>query len=301
MRFVRCHAQLFAAAAVLIAQVPLLGQAEAATVKVNVQNISFSPHSVHIIPGDTVHWVWVSGSHSTTSGGCPGGACAPDGRWDSGAKSSGSFDRVFDQPGSYPYFCSIHGSMMQGLVLVSAPPPLQTGPSAQPVCGQAPLDTIFSDGTTGGQLPYAFLWDFGDGTPTSAEQSPTHSYGSPGAFTAQIEVTDAALAVSSASVDILTSATPIAVILTAKSGNGKKLAITGTGLPITCAIEINGQPAPVSKCTGGTKGKAKGAAALQALLPPGQTVVIRVRDLGTGDLSCPLSFTRPVAAAPQPY
>src|SRR5437016_2942417 len=29
--------------------------------------------------GATVRWVWVDGTHSTTSGGCPGGACQNDG------------------------------------------------------------------------------------------------------------------------------------------------------------------------------------------------------------------------------
>jgi len=32
--------------------------------------------------GDTVHWVWISGFHSTTSGTCSG-ICTADGIWDS--------------------------------------------------------------------------------------------------------------------------------------------------------------------------------------------------------------------------
>jgi plastocyanin len=67
--------------------------------------------------GGTVNWVWVSGFHSTTSGSCPG-ACNPDGQWDSGTRSSGSFSHTFSQAGSFPYHCSVHGAMMRGIVVV---------------------------------------------------------------------------------------------------------------------------------------------------------------------------------------
>lgn len=65
--------------------------------------------------GQTVMWNWVSGSHSTTSGVC----CSPDGRWDSGVRSSGSFSMTFSSAGSFPYFCMVHGSAMTGMVVVT--------------------------------------------------------------------------------------------------------------------------------------------------------------------------------------
>lgn len=68
--------------------------------------------------GGTVSWTWVSGFHSATSGSCPGGACSPDGRWDSGVRSGGSFSHTFSQAGSFPYYCTVHGAMMQGIVVV---------------------------------------------------------------------------------------------------------------------------------------------------------------------------------------
>src|SRR5262245_17941275 len=67
--------------------------------------------------GDSVRWVWVSGIHSTTSGSCTG-ACQPDGAWDSGAGSGMTFTHTFPQAGTFPYFCTVHGSMMQGTVIV---------------------------------------------------------------------------------------------------------------------------------------------------------------------------------------
>ena len=69
----------------------------------------------------TVSWNWVSGYHSTTSGTCSG-SCTADGLWDSQQNNpSNTFMRVFNQLGTYPYFCSVHGVMMQGTVIVGTP------------------------------------------------------------------------------------------------------------------------------------------------------------------------------------
>jgi plastocyanin len=67
--------------------------------------------------GETVEWVWVNGSHSTTSGACPLG-CVPDGLWDSGIGQGMTFQHAFPSAGTFPYFCLVHGTMMQGTVIV---------------------------------------------------------------------------------------------------------------------------------------------------------------------------------------
>ncbi len=79
------------------------------------QQSGTSTTTIH--PGDTVQWVWVSGFHSTTSGSCAG-ACTPDGRWDSGSGSGMTFSHTFPQAGQFPYFCTVHQSLMQGIVIV---------------------------------------------------------------------------------------------------------------------------------------------------------------------------------------
>lgn len=69
--------------------------------------------------GDSVRWTWASGPHSTTSGSCSGAGCQPSGLWDSGTGSNGmTFSRTFTQAGNFPYFCTVHGAMMQGTVVV---------------------------------------------------------------------------------------------------------------------------------------------------------------------------------------
>ena len=67
--------------------------------------------------GDTVQWVWRSGVHSTTSGTCPLG-CVADGIWDSGIAEGTTFQHTFPTAGTFPYFCLVHGTMMQGTVVV---------------------------------------------------------------------------------------------------------------------------------------------------------------------------------------
>ncbi len=71
-----------------------------------------------ITAGTTVHWVWVSGFHSTTSGTCSGG-CTPNGDWTSALGSGLTFDHTFTVAGTFPYFCEQHGAAMTGTVIVN--------------------------------------------------------------------------------------------------------------------------------------------------------------------------------------
>ena len=104
----------------------LLGAAECfaqeheptATVTVRMTDaLRFKPAKVVVHVGDTVQWVWVSGFHSTTSG-SSSGSCNPDGIWNSGAGSGMTFSHTFTSAGTFPYFCLVHQSMMQGTVVV---------------------------------------------------------------------------------------------------------------------------------------------------------------------------------------
>jgi plastocyanin len=91
---------------------------------VNVDDNKFVSNDVTIAAGGSVTWTWVgSNQHSTTS--CTGSGCSgtPNGSWDSGEKSSGSFfhSATFSTPGTYKYFCTVHGSGMKGVVRVVSP------------------------------------------------------------------------------------------------------------------------------------------------------------------------------------
>jgi plastocyanin len=96
----------------------------AASQTVQVGDNFFNPSSASLNVGDTVTWTWVGfGSHSTTSGTCVSFSCTPDGRWDSGVRFGGPdfspSPNPFTVPGTYPYYCSVHGAAMSGQVVVS--------------------------------------------------------------------------------------------------------------------------------------------------------------------------------------
>src|SRR5262249_17863824 len=85
----------------------------------------FTPAFVSINPGDTVQWIWDANTHSTTSG-SPG---SPSGFWNSGVLNDGAiFTHVFPDPGTFSYYCSVHGSCcgMTGTVYVAASTPTPT-------------------------------------------------------------------------------------------------------------------------------------------------------------------------------
>jgi plastocyanin len=81
----------------------------ATTHTVTVSNFAFSPSSLpSVFVGDTIKWVWVSGSHTTTSVSVPAGAAT----WDNPMNSaSTSFSYLIKVAGTYNYVCSMHSSM----------------------------------------------------------------------------------------------------------------------------------------------------------------------------------------------
>ena len=102
------------------------------TVIVGGDGNSFAPATVDIHAGDTVHWVWQSGPHTVTSGAngvadgtfcsLPAGEAASAARCASteyATSAPATYDYTFPTAGSFPYFCTVHGTMMSGLVNVA--------------------------------------------------------------------------------------------------------------------------------------------------------------------------------------
>jgi PKD repeat protein len=106
---------------------------------------------------------------------------------------------TFTKPGTYEYWCSVHGGTMRGTVVVKEPatqpnrPPTAT-PFVEPTTGPAPLYTHFEARATdpdGDQLTY--LWDFGESdlpSDTSTSSHAHHNYTTPGRYTASLTVSD---------------------------------------------------------------------------------------------------------------
>jgi plastocyanin len=86
---------------------------------------TFSPSSLDIRVGDTVHGVWEASGHTVTSGArgnADGLFCSPNDGTCAGSQTSGrgsTYDHRFTTPGIFPYFCRPHyGSGMSGSVTV---------------------------------------------------------------------------------------------------------------------------------------------------------------------------------------
>jgi plastocyanin len=76
-----------------------------------VAPMSYSPKVVTVAHGTTVMWMNVDTiAHTSTS---------TTGLWDSGPVAPGaSFSRQFNDVGTFPYFCTIHGMIQSGTVNV---------------------------------------------------------------------------------------------------------------------------------------------------------------------------------------
>ena len=112
--------KVFFLTVVLTFSVSFLHFTEIASAKkwtVNVSNNVFTPSNLtHVTAGDTIQWVWVEGTHTTTSVSIPSGAMD----WDSPITQ--------DEPtflyrplvnGTYTYQCTPHASTMTGRFLVT--------------------------------------------------------------------------------------------------------------------------------------------------------------------------------------
>lgn len=76
---------------------------------VAVQDNVFVPASITIDAGQSVTWQWGgSNQHNVTW-------VVTSGAGNSATQSSGSYTRTFDAPGSYDYYCSIHGAPGSGM------------------------------------------------------------------------------------------------------------------------------------------------------------------------------------------
>lgn len=72
---------------------------------VNVSNFQFTQKTLNVVVGDVIKWVWVSGTHTTTSTTIPAGAAS----WDSPITStSTSFSYTVTVAGTYNYKCTPH-------------------------------------------------------------------------------------------------------------------------------------------------------------------------------------------------
>jgi PKD repeat protein len=105
-----------------------------------------------------------------------------------------------------------------------------------PPVGPAPLSIAFTDTSTGG--PTTWTWDFGDGR-GSTTQSPTHTYGSQGSYTAVLTATNAGGSTTYSQLIVVSAAIPAPPVadFTADQWSGP------APLPVTFTDTSTGVPA----------------------------------------------------------
>ena len=109
---------------------------------------------------------------------------------------------TYTTPGTYTALLTVTDA--NGLVVGS--PVSVTVASGKVTANAGPNQTVneespmtFAGSVTGGTAPYVDAWNFGDGTSATGSLTPTHTYTTPGSYTATLTVTDATGASSSSS------------------------------------------------------------------------------------------------------
>ena len=76
-----------------------------------LRDISFKPGDLEVEAGTTVTWRF-------EDRGIPHDVKAEDESFVSEVMDSGTFEHTFEQPGRYPYVCSLHPGQMKGTIVV---------------------------------------------------------------------------------------------------------------------------------------------------------------------------------------
>jgi plastocyanin len=191
---------------------------------VSMKNLMYDPSTITVTVGQAVVWrndETGAITHTTTSGTCVGPICTPLPGWDSGILNPGmSFTQTFTVAGTFPYFCKVHGSAMQGTVHVVA-----AAATSTPTASSTATRTS---------------------TPTTPSPSPTNTLtpAATGTATASLTSTPTATSTATATVAITRTVTPTATSTPAATASGGSdltpwivgglivLAVAGIGLAL---------------------------------------------------------------------
>ncbi len=99
---------------------------------------------------------------------------------------------TFNNPGTYSFYCSVHGEMTGTVIVAGAQNQPPTVSASRTPTGDVTTGTSIAFSATGADADgdtLTYAWDFGDGQ-TSTAQNPSHSYSTPGTKTAKVTVSD---------------------------------------------------------------------------------------------------------------
>jgi plastocyanin len=119
-----------------VAQAPAVGAPVAQAFTVDMGDNTYTPNKITVPVGATVSW--------PQKGQRPHTVTADDSSFDSGQLDPGAaaFQFTFEEPGTYPYFCTLHGGKggegMAGSIIVAEQSAAAQLPPAQPAAAPAP-------------------------------------------------------------------------------------------------------------------------------------------------------------------
>jgi plastocyanin len=96
-------------------EAPAEAPANGGQTEVVLEDLEFVPQGITVAAGTTIVWQNDDGVPHTVTAGERGN---PTGMFDQNVGAGGTFSFTFDEPGTYPYYCSIHAGM-DGVVTVT--------------------------------------------------------------------------------------------------------------------------------------------------------------------------------------
>jgi PKD repeat protein len=168
-----------------------------------------------------------------------------------GTTASGTLSpaHVYQNPGTYTAQLTATDALgMTGIssvtvTVVNSSSSTPTVSAGSPITVNAGSSASFSQATeSGGTAPFAYSWNFGDGTQQSGSLNPSHTYANPGSYTATVTVTDANNLSSSTSVAVTVNDVAPTVTLSAPSSGtvGTAASFSASATDISPVVQAAG-------------------------------------------------------------